>query len=47
MLLLEQLTDLDLAHGAVFAGVDPGKCLERHTPGPFDGSSIDFTWRIQ
>jgi hypothetical protein len=37
MLRLEQLTDLDLAHGAVLAGVDPGKCLERHTLGPFDG----------
>jgi hypothetical protein len=33
-LRLEQLTDLDLAHGAVLAGVDPGKCLERHTLGP-------------
>jgi hypothetical protein len=28
---LEQLTDLDLAHSAVLAGVDPGKRLERHT----------------
>src|SRR6266566_1640036 len=36
-LRLEQLTDLDLAHGAVLAGVDPGKCLERHTLCPFDG----------
>jgi hypothetical protein len=47
MLRLEQLTDLDLAHGAVLAGVDPGKCPERHTVSPFDASSIDFTWRIQ
>src|ERR1022692_175436 len=37
MLHLEQLTDLDLALGAVLAGVDPGKRLERHTVGPFDG----------
>src|SRR5437016_13758129 len=36
-LQVDQLADLDLALGAVLAGVDPGKRRERHAPGPFDG----------
>ena len=34
---LEHPTDLDLAFGAVLAGVDLGKRLERETLGPVDG----------
>jgi hypothetical protein len=46
-LRLEHLPDLELALGAVLAGVDPGKRLERETFGPFDGLVQRLHLRIQ
>ena len=42
LLQLEQLAGLDLPFGL---GLTAG--LKREPLGPFDGLSIDFTWRIQ
>jgi hypothetical protein len=47
MLGLEHPTDLDPALGAVLAGVDPGKLLERARLARSAASSIDVTWRIR
>jgi pimeloyl-CoA synthetase len=44
---LEQLTDLDLAHGAILVGVDPGQRLDGTRWAGSTASSIDFTGRIQ